>query len=87
MEAQKEIDEIQIVSKYIDILLETGKAPTSIKTFSKALDIDEREFYKYFSSFEHLEKKIFNTMRVNSCATLREKDSLSLKKKANLLFQ
>ncbi|MFT5761773.1 MAG: hypothetical protein ACI8WA_000895 [Polaribacter sp.] len=72
MKAQKKIDEIQIVSKYIDILLETGKVPTSIYTFSKELDIDEREFYKYFSSFEHLEKKIFTLFFKNTTSLLEK---------------
>jgi len=50
METQKEISENQLVSKYIDILLETGKQPASIYTFSKELGIDESTFYKHFSS-------------------------------------
>lgn len=77
MEAQKEIDEIQIVSKYIDTLLETGKAPTSIYTFSKGLDIDERIFYKYFSSFEHLEKKIFTLFFENAISLLEQNEDFA----------
>ena len=59
METQKEINKIEIVSKYIDTLLETGKKPSSIYKFSKDNGIEEKDFYKFFSSFEHLEKNIF----------------------------
>ena len=73
METQTEINEIKIVSKYIDTLLETGKEPASIYTFAKTLNIDERTFYKYFSSFEHLEKNIF-TLFFDNAVTLLEKN-------------
>lgn len=72
METQKEINEIEIVSKYIDILLETGNKPASIYTFAKKLEIEERDFYKYFSSFEHLEKKIFTLFFENAISLLEK---------------
>ena len=49
----------QIVSSYMDYILEHGTNPKSIFSFSKQLKIDEREFYNHFSSFEHLREKIF----------------------------
>ncbi len=73
MEPKKEINEIKIVSKYIDTLLKTGVKPVSIYTFAKELEIDERDFYKYFSSFEHLEKKIF-TLFFDNATSLLEKN-------------
>ncbi len=74
MEAQKEISENQLVSKYIDILLETGKQPASIYAFSKELNIDERIFYKHFSSFEHLEKKVFTLFFDNATSLLENNE-------------
>ena len=73
MATKKEITEIQIVSKYIDTLLETGKKPASIYSFAKELKIDERIFYTFFSSFEHLEKKIF-TLFFDNATSLLEKN-------------
>ncbi len=74
MAAQKEIDEIHIVTKYIDILLSSGKPPKSIYTFSKELSIDESDFYTYFSSFEHLESRIFTLFFENAMAVLEKND-------------
>jgi len=73
METQKEVSKTQIVSAYIDILLETGKKPASVFKFAKELGIDERIFYKHFSSFEHLEKKVF-TLFFDNAITLLEKN-------------
>jgi len=74
METQKEISENQLVSKYIDILLETGKQPASIYTFSKELGIDESTFYKHFSSFEHLEEKVFILFFDNATSLLENNE-------------
>jgi len=74
METQKEISENQLVSKYIDILLETGKQPASIYTFSKELGIDESTFYKHFSSFEHLEEKVFTLFFDNATSLLENNE-------------
>jgi hypothetical protein len=77
METQTEINEIQLVSKYIDTVLETGKEPTSIYVFSKSLEIDEAIFYKYFSSFEHLEKKIFILFFENATSLLEKNEDFA----------
>jgi len=74
METLKEISENQLVSKYIDILLETGKQPASIYTFSKELGIDESTFYKHFSSFEHLEEKVFTLFFDNATSLLENNE-------------
>ncbi|MDG1529675.1 MAG: TetR family transcriptional regulator C-terminal domain-containing protein [Polaribacter sp.] len=72
METKKEMNKIEIVSKYIDTILETGKKPASIYKFSKDLNIEEKEFYKFFSSFEHLEKNIFTLFFENATALLNK---------------
>ena len=77
MAAHKEIDEIHIVTKYIDTLLSSGKPPKSIYSFSKELSIEESEFYTYFSSFEHLESRIFTLFFENAMAVLEKNDDFS----------
>ena len=47
MSAKEKINEIQIVTKFIDTLLTNGKPPKSIYVFSKELAIEESEFYTH----------------------------------------
>ena len=77
MAAQTKIDEIHIATKYIDTLLTSGKPPKSIYSFSKELAIEEVEFYTYFSSFEHLESRIFTLFFENAMAVLEKNDDFS----------
>ena len=82
----KEINQIEIATAYIDILLETGKPPTSVYNLCKALEIDESFFYKHFSSFEHLEKKIFILFFENAITVLeKNKDFTTYDSKNKLL--
>lgn len=77
MDAKTGIDEIHIATKYIDTLLTTGKPPKSIYSFSKELAIEESEFYTYFSSFQHLEGRIFTLFFENAMAVLEKNDDFS----------
>jgi hypothetical protein len=86
METQKEINQIQIATKYIDTLLETGKPPTSIYILCKSLEIDESSFYKYFSSLGHLEKKIFILFFENAITVLEENDDYATYDSKNKLL-
>lgn len=74
MEAKKEITAIEIISKYMDLVLTEGKTLDSIYKFSKQIEIDESEFYKFFSSFEQLESEIFTVFYKNTI-TLLEKNT------------
>lgn len=74
MSAKEEINEIHIVTKYIDTILTTGKPPKSIYVFSKELTIEESEFYQYFSSFKHLEERIFALFFENAISVLEKNE-------------
>lgn len=74
MPATEKINEIHIVTKYIDTLLTTGKPPKSIYVFSKELAIEESEFYQYFSSFKHLEERIFALFFENAISVLEKNE-------------
>ena len=77
METQKEINKIEVVSKYIDTILETGKKPASVYKFSKDIDIEEKDFYKFFGSFEQLEKKVFTLFFENATTLLNKNDEFN----------
>ena len=56
------ITESDIVSYYTDYTLMNGKKPNSVYEFAKHNNFEEADFYKYFASFEALEKNYFVTM-------------------------
>lgn len=66
MSPKKSITENAIISKFMDEVLTTGKKPVSIYKFAKELKIEERTFFEYFGSFEHLESQIFTRFFENS---------------------
>ena len=54
----KTINSEKILSDYGNYLLIHGERPKNIFVFAKENHFDEKEFYQFFSSFEHLEKEI-----------------------------
>lgn len=58
MAKKKNITQEKIVEWYMNTMLVSGK-PNSIYSFAQDNNFDEADFYKYFSSFESLEKSIF----------------------------
>ena len=54
----KPINSEKILSDYGNYLLTHGERPKNIFVFAKENHFDEKEFYQFFSSFEHLEKEI-----------------------------
>lgn len=51
--------EHNIVSKYMEHILENGVPPKSVYSFCKQLNIEEKEFYNYFNSFESIGTEIY----------------------------
>jgi hypothetical protein len=74
METKKEITELEIISKYMDKVLMYGKNPDSIYQFSKEISIEESDFYKFFSSFEHIESQIFTHFYKNTVQLLEKNE-------------
>jgi hypothetical protein len=74
METKKEITELEIISKYMDKVLMYGKNPDSIYQFSKEIGIEESDFYKFFSSFEHIESQIFTHFYKNTVQLLEKNE-------------
>lgn len=62
----------KILSVYMNYRLEKGSRPASIYAFSRDLGIEETEFYKYFGSFEVVEKAVFKAFFDQSIHLLQE---------------
>jgi hypothetical protein len=61
-----------IVSKYMDDVLEKGHKPKSVYHFAKENDFTEAEFYSFFGTLEGLEKEIFRLFLVNTIDLLHK---------------
>jgi len=78
-----------IIGWYMDFVLEHETHPKSIYKFCKMNKIKEEEFYKFFGSFESLQKEIWNTFYSNTVNLLhknKEYESFSNKDKMLSFF-
>lgn len=57
----KETSKQEILSKYMEYVLEHEKAPKSIYKFSKELEIEETQFYNFYNSFDDIAKDVYTT--------------------------
>jgi len=64
----------RIMDSYTKYLLLEGKQPPSVFKFADDLGISEREFYTHFTSFDSIEKKIWEDL-MNETLHALEKDS------------
>jgi hypothetical protein len=61
-----------IVSKYMNEVLEKQQKPKSVYHFAKENDFTEAEFYAFFGTLEGLEKEIFRLFFVNTIDLLNK---------------
>jgi hypothetical protein len=64
----------EIVSKYMNEVLEKGQKPKSVYHFAKDNDFTEAEFYAFFGTLEGLEKEIFRLFFVNTIDLLHKNE-------------
>lgn len=86
MAEKKNISDQDIISLYMDYVLEQGAQPKSVYIFAKSNNFEESKFYEHFASFEAVEKHVFRaffdaTLRVLSLS----EDYLSFNARNKLL--
>ncbi|WP_166921930.1 TetR family transcriptional regulator C-terminal domain-containing protein [Flavobacterium poyangense] len=69
---KKIITREDIVSIYMNDVLEAGKRPVSVFHFVKGKDFTEAEFYNFFGTLESLEKEIFRLFFTNTIELLNK---------------
>jgi hypothetical protein len=69
---KKIISKEDIVSMYMNEVLEKGQKPKSVYHFAKENDFTEAEFYAFFGTLEGLEKEIFRLFLVNTIDLLHK---------------
>ena len=72
MAKKKALNKDVIITMYMSYILDHGKRPLTVYQFSKAHNFDEQEFYKFFASFEVIEKHVFNAFYENTVKALNE---------------
>ena len=60
MPKKKNITKNNLLSWYMDFVLEHSHQPKSVFSFAKENNFEEAEFYKYYGSFEAIENSIFS---------------------------
>ncbi|BAO55082.1 TetR family transcriptional regulator C-terminal domain-containing protein [Nonlabens marinus] len=58
---KKEITRQDVITIYMEYVLEHEKTPKSVFKFAKDNNMTEQEFYNFFGSFDGLRKEIWNT--------------------------
>jgi len=76
----------EIITFYMEYLVENGCKPNSIEDFAQLHQFDDAIFYDHFTSFKDLEKTIYNVLFENSLVILKQSPEYhSFSKKDKLL--
>ena len=78
MAKKKIISKEDIISFYMDYVLEHDENPKSIFSFSKMNQFEESKFYEFFTSFEAIEKGIFEAFFSNSLDALNKSEDYQM---------
>lgn len=79
----------EILSKYMNHVLEHGEQPKSIYAFTKDLQIDEKVFYDYYNSFEAIAQDVYATFYDETLLLISKDESfgqLDLKNKLLIFY-
>ena len=80
------IDDNQIISLYMNDVLEHGEEPKNAFSFCKKHDLEESDFYSFFGSFDSVKQAIWIKFFENAVATIqKEKDYENYSDKNKLL--
>ncbi|MCS7005082.1 MAG: TetR family transcriptional regulator C-terminal domain-containing protein [Cytophagales bacterium] len=67
----------KICKNYIRYVLTQGKRPSSVFAFMQEIGQEEKEFYKYFASFEAIEESVWSTIIENTLKRIKEENVYS----------
>ncbi len=72
MAKKKKITKDDIISLYMEYVLEQNKNPSSVYSFAKVNNFEEAVFYQHFSSFDTVEKEVFKNFFKNTINALKK---------------
>lgn len=74
MAKKKKISSDDIISYYMDYVLEHGHQPKTVYAFAKHNNFEESKFYEFFGSFRAVEEHIFKAFFDNSIKALEKSE-------------
>jgi hypothetical protein len=74
MARKKNITKENLVSWYMEFVLENNHNPKSVFSFAKENNFEESEFYKFYGSFEGIEQSIFSEFFNNTIKVLAKSE-------------
>jgi len=78
MAKKKTVSKNDIITFYMDYVLEHNENPKTIFAFAKMNNFEEALFYKHYTSFEAIEKGIFEAFFENSISVLDKSDDYKI---------
>jgi hypothetical protein len=82
----KSLDENQLISRYMQAVLESNETPKNVFSFCKQQELDETEFYAHFNSLDALRQNIWVKFFENAVDTIeKEPDFAGYSDKNKLL--
>ncbi|WP_299224362.1 TetR family transcriptional regulator C-terminal domain-containing protein [uncultured Psychroserpens sp.] len=72
MAKKKNITNNDIISFYMDYVLEHNQQPKTVYAFAKSNNFEEQKFYTFFGSFDAIEKHIFKAFFDNTISVLEK---------------
>ena len=74
MAKKKNISVHDIISFYMDYVLEHNEQPKTVYAFAKANNFEEAKFYEHFGSFQAVEEHVFKAFFDNSISALEKSE-------------
>ncbi len=74
MARKKNITKDNIISWYMEFVLENNHQPKSVFSFAKKNNFEESDFYKFYGSFEAVEESIFSEFFHHTITVLHKSD-------------
>ena len=72
MAKKKTISQNDIITFYMDYVLEHSEQPKSVYIFAKHNNFEESKFYEFFGSFDAIEKHVFKAFHDNTITALHK---------------
>lgn len=80
MSQKEEKEKLAIITAFMVYTLENDHYPKSLYKFCKVNEIDEKTFYKFFSSFDMVKEMIWETFYDNAMSLLKKDENFEMAK-------